>query len=60
MSQKEEMETVDGADEVDDYEVKMRFVNSIAKPMASKKLTKRLYKCIKKGIAPNTYSTYIS
>lgn len=31
------------------YEEKLRFVNAIAKPMAPKKLTKKIYKCIKKG-----------
>lgn len=31
------------------YEDKLNFTNVIAKPMASKKLTKKLYKVIKKG-----------
>lgn len=31
------------------YEEKLQFVNAISKPMASKKLTKKIYKCIKKG-----------
>lgn len=31
------------------YEDKLKFVSCIAKPMASKKLTKKLYKLIKKG-----------
>jgi H/ACA ribonucleoprotein complex subunit 2 len=31
------------------YEEKLQFVNAISKPMASKKLTKKVYKCIKKG-----------
>merc|ERR1711992_122540 len=31
------------------YEEKLRFVSVIAKPMASKKLTKKVYKVIKKG-----------
>lgn len=31
------------------YEEKLRLVNAIAKPMASKKLAKKIYKCIKKG-----------
>jgi len=31
------------------YEEKLRFVNAISKPMAPKKLTKKIYKCIKKG-----------
>lgn len=38
------------------YEEKLENVNTIAKPMASKKLTKKIYKCIKKGI----YFRYIS
>lgn len=31
------------------YEEKLELVNPIAKPMAPKKLTKKIYKCIKKG-----------
>lgn len=31
------------------YEEKLRLVNAIAKPIAPKKLTKKIYKCIKKG-----------
>lgn len=31
------------------YEDKLKFVNRIAQPMASKKLAKKVYKCIKKG-----------
>ncbi|KAG5343714.1 NHP2 protein, partial [Acromyrmex charruanus] len=38
------------------YEKKLRFVNAIAKPMASKKLTKKIYKCIKKA---SKYKTYL-
>ena len=36
-------------EEDNDYELKLKFINPIASPMASKKLVKRLYKCIKKG-----------
>merc|ERR1712223_441099 len=32
------------------YEDRLEFVSVIAKPMATKKLAKKLYKCIKKGI----------
>lgn len=32
------------------YEEKLKNVNSIATPMASKKLTKKIYKLIKKGM----------
>ena len=32
------------------YEEKLKFVNRIAKPMASRKLAKKLMKMIKKGI----------
>ncbi len=35
--------------EVDDYELKLKFVNGIASPMANKKLVKRLFKCVKKA-----------
>ncbi|TRY64169.1 hypothetical protein TCAL_00804 [Tigriopus californicus] len=38
----------DDSDKVS-YEEKLKFVSVIAKPMASKKLAKKLYKCIKKG-----------
>lgn len=31
------------------YEEKLQLVNAIAKPIASKKLAKKIYKCIKKG-----------
>merc|ERR1712079_388690 len=37
------------------YEDKLRFVSCIAKPMASKKLTKKLYKLIKKGSKQKGY-----
>lgn len=32
------------------YEEKLRYVNKISSPMAPKKLTKKIYKLIKKGI----------
>jgi hypothetical protein len=31
------------------YEEKLKMVSAIASPMAPKKFTKRIYKCIKKG-----------
>lgn len=31
-------------------EVKLENVNAIAKPMATKKLAKKVFKCIKKGM----------
>ncbi|KAK2583866.1 hypothetical protein KPH14_001141 [Odynerus spinipes] len=37
------------------YEEKLRFVNPISKPMASKKLAKKIYKCIKKASKHKTY-----
>ena len=37
------------------YEEKLELVNAIAKPMASKKLTKKIYKCIKKASKHKTY-----
>jgi H/ACA ribonucleoprotein complex subunit 2 len=39
----------DMADAQDDYEEKLKFLNAIARPVANKKLAKRLFKCIKKG-----------
>jgi hypothetical protein len=38
-----------GVEAVDDYEQKLKYVNQIAQPLASKKLVKRLLKCVKKG-----------
>merc|ERR1740123_732247 len=37
------------------YEDKLKFVSVIAKPMASKKLTKKVYKIIKKGSKQKTF-----
>lgn len=37
------------------YEEKLNYINSIAKPMASKKLAKKIYKCIKKASKHKTY-----
>ncbi|XP_025156508.1 H/ACA ribonucleoprotein complex subunit 2-like protein isoform X2 [Harpegnathos saltator] len=37
------------------YEEKLQLVNTIAKPIASKKLSKRIYKCIKKASKHKTY-----
>ena len=39
----------EAVDEVDDYDEKVKLVNVIAQPLANKKLTKRLLKCVKKG-----------
>lgn len=37
------------------YEDKLKYINQIAKPMASKKLCKKIYKCIKKASKQKTY-----
>ncbi|XP_076295109.1 NHP2 ribonucleoprotein [Lasioglossum baleicum] len=37
------------------YEEKLQYVNAIANPMAPKKLTKKIYKCIKKASKQKTY-----
>merc|ERR1712223_197514 len=37
------------------YEDRLEFVSVIAKPMATKKLAKKLYKCIKKGMKHKTH-----
>eukprot|EP00093_Oithona_nana_P006286 06286.XXX_15491_16036_1 [CDS] Oithona nana genome sequencing. len=37
------------------YEDRLQYVSVIAEPMASKKLAKKLYKCIKKGMKHKTY-----
>lgn len=50
------VETAAEVNSDDDYDQKLEFVNSIAKPMANKKLVKKLFKCIKKGNrAPNKF-----
>ena len=49
MKGEQETKMVVEVEEEDDYEQKLEFVNPIAKPMANKKLVKRLFKCIKKG-----------
>jgi hypothetical protein len=45
----EDMVENGAAEADDDYEQKLRYVNLIAQPLASKKLVKRLLKCVKKG-----------
>ena len=51
-------ETIEnGAEAVDDYEQKLKYVNQIAHPLASKKLVKRLLKCVKKGNMNNLNSS---
>lgn len=35
--------------EIDDYDQKLKFTNKISSPMASKKLVKKIFKCVKKG-----------
>merc|ERR1712168_848108 len=37
------------------YEDRLEFVSVISKPMASRKLAKKLYKCIKKGMKHKTF-----
>merc|ERR1712198_716741 len=44
----------DSKDEIS-YEDRLKFVSVISKPMASKKLAKKLYKCIKKGMGHKTH-----
>uniref|UniRef100_A0A1A9Z1Q9 H/ACA snoRNP protein NHP2 n=1 Tax=Glossina pallidipes TaxID=7398 RepID=A0A1A9Z1Q9_GLOPL len=41
--------------EEESYDDKLKYVNSIARPMASKKLSKKCYKLIKKAIKHKTY-----
>lgn len=46
----ENVKEADSGDVIEiSYEEKLKYTNPIAKPMASKKLTKKIYKCIKKG-----------
>ncbi|XP_043247876.1 H/ACA ribonucleoprotein complex subunit 2-like protein [Colletes gigas] len=45
-----------GADSTEiSYEDKLKYINTIAKPMAPKKLTKKIYKCIRKASKQKTY-----
>lgn len=48
------------APETISYEEKLRLMNAIAKPIASKKLTKKIYKCIKKGKLFHIHSCVIT
>ena len=48
-TQEQDAEMTETQDDQDDYELKLKFLNNIAKPVANKKLVKRLFKCIKKG-----------
>merc|ERR1712203_85799 len=55
---KKEKVTENGDDTVNEgptYEDKLKFVSVIARPMASKKLAKKCYKVIKKGMKHKTY-----
>lgn len=45
-----EMETDGVSSEKASYEDRLLYVTEIAKPMAGKKLTKKIYKLIKKGM----------
>lgn len=46
----------DGTDVTEgSYEEKLKYVNAISKPMAPKKLTKKIYKCIKKASKHKTF-----
>lgn len=45
----EEMEVEEAGQAKVSYEDRLLYVTEIAKPMASKKLTKKIYKLIKKG-----------
>ncbi|XP_006609354.1 H/ACA ribonucleoprotein complex subunit 2-like protein [Apis dorsata] len=50
------MKEADSGDVIEiSYEEKLKYTNSIAKPMASKKLTKKIYKCIKKASKHKSY-----
>ena len=48
-STEQDADMADAQDDQDDYEEKLKFLNTIARPVANKKLAKRLFKCIKKG-----------
>lgn len=49
MELEESKENLDLTCVKESYEEKLKIVNAIASPMAPKKLTKKIYKCIKKG-----------
>merc|ERR1712113_568492 len=50
----DESQNADAKDEMS-YEDRLKYVSIISKPMAPKKLTKKLYKCIKKGMKHKTF-----
>ncbi|XP_043269128.1 H/ACA ribonucleoprotein complex subunit 2-like protein [Venturia canescens] len=54
MEEDEDVSEADASKEMS-YEEKLTNVNTIAKPMAPKKLTKKIYKCIKKASKQKTY-----
>ena len=51
---KEEKATIKQDSERPDYSELIKYVTVISKPLASRKLTKRLYKTVKKGRSINT------
>ncbi|XP_014469500.1 PREDICTED: H/ACA ribonucleoprotein complex subunit 2-like protein [Dinoponera quadriceps] len=52
----DESKTEEGVDASEmSYENKLQLVNAIAKPMAPKKLAKKIYKCIKKASKHKSY-----
>merc|ERR1712083_1061957 len=55
MGKDKKNESIADSEDKVSYEEKLKYVSVIAKPMASKKLSKKLYKCIKKGIKHKTY-----
>lgn len=55
----ESVKEADSGDVIEiSYEEKLKYTNPIAKPMASKKLTKKIYKCIKKGKLFKSWNLY--
>lgn len=59
MELEESKENLDLTNAKESYEEKLKIVNSIASPMAPKKLTKKIYKCIKKGKKLYFYFVYL-
>lgn len=57
---KDDSTLVKESDDRPEYEVLITQVNAIAKPLATKKLTKKLYKTVKKGTsAKYIYMPYL-
>ena len=52
--EKRKSESGDGEDKESHWADRLTYVTAIANPLASRKLAKKVFKCIKKGMRENT------